>query len=182
MANQAPRWIQQAREHWTNTGAERPAFAIEPGPDQESAWDYPRPPAVVTDDRPIEVDGPNGRIAQSSSSVRILETSHPPTFYLPPDALVAGALDVLPGSSHCEWKGTAEYLALPNTALAVGWRYPDPYEEFEPWASWMSFYPAMVDCLIAGERVRPQPGGFYGGWITDDVVGPFKGEPGTAGW
>ena len=182
MTRRAPHWIQQARVHWTNTGAERPSFAIEPGPNQESVWDYPRPPAVVADDRPIEVHGPDGLIAQAMASVRILETSHPPTFYVPPAAVLDGALVVVPGSSHCEWKGAAEYLALPGTALAVGWRYPEPYAEFEAWTNWVSFYPAMVECRVDGERVQPQPGGFYGGWITSEVVGPFKGDPGTAGW
>ena len=86
------------------------------------------------------------------------------------------------GSSHCEWKGRAEYLAVAGTTEAVAWRYPSPYEEFAAHAGWVACYPARFRCTVDGEVVRPQPGGFYGGWITDDVVGPFKGEAGTGGW
>ncbi len=86
------------------------------------------------------------------------------------------------GSSHCEWKGAAEYLAVTGTVEPIGWRYPDPYPEFAEHAGWVSFYPDRAECTVDGEAVRPQAGGFYGGWITDDVVGPFKGEPGTSGW
>lgn len=178
-----PSWVQAAREQWTNRGQARPPFAHEAGPGQESVWDYPRPPAVVPDSRLVEVRSDDGRLlARSTTSVRILETSHPPTFYLPPDTVVEGALATTAGASHCEWKGRAEYVAVAGTDDAVGWRYPAPYEGFEDHAGWVSFYPSRVVCTVDGERVRPQAGGFYGGWITDDVVGPFKGEPGTAGW
>ncbi len=178
-----PEWLQTARDQWTNRGQARPSFAVEPAEGQESAWDYPRPPAVVPDQRTVEVHAPDGRLlARAAHSVRVLETSHPPTFYLPPDAVVEGALVVVPGSSHCEWKGPAQYLAVAGSTQPVGWRYPSPYEEFAAHAGWVSFYPDRVRCTVAGEVVRPQAGGFYGGWITDDVVGPFKGEPGTQGW
>ena len=109
-----PEWLQAARSQWTYTGAERPPFAIEPGPGQESVWDYPRPPAVVADDRRIEVVGSNGPIASTRDAVRILETSLPPSFYLPPEAIADGALVVAPARSHCEWKGEAEYLIEPG--------------------------------------------------------------------
>ena len=101
---------------------------------------------------------------------------------LPPESVAPGRLVLVPGTSHCEWKGKAEYLAIEGTNEPVGWRYPDPYAEFADQAGWVSFYPGRVDCTVDGEAVRPQVGGFYGGWITDDVVGPFKGEPGTSGW
>ncbi len=170
-----------------NRGDQRPGFALEPGPGQESVWDYPRPPAVVADPRPIEVDGPHGPIARASHSIKVCETSHPPSFYVPADAIIEGALAVAPGSSHCEWKGAAEYVALAHQGAdthptVVGWRYPSPYPEFADYAGWVSFYPGRVACRVAGELARPQAGEFYGGWITDDVVGPFKGEPGTSGW
>ncbi len=182
MSDDVPGWLAAARAQWKNRGQARPSFAVAPGPGQESVWDYPRPPAIAPDTRRIEVASPRGPVARAERSVRVLETSHPPTFYVPPESLVEGALEVVPGSSHCEWKGRAEYLALAGTSEAVGWRYPKPYEGFAPYAGWVCFYPARVECFVAGERVRPQAGGFYGGWITDDVVGPFKGEPGTGGW
>lgn len=182
MANDVPAWLEQARNQWTNRGQGRPDFAVEPGPGQESVWDYPRPPAVVHDQRRIEVRAGALLIAASSRSVRICETSHPPSFYLPPDDVVEGTLHVVAGSSHCEWKGRAEYVAVTGSDEPIGWRYPTPYAEFAEHAGWVSFYPARVACSVDGEAVRPQAGGFYGGWITDDVVGPFKGEPGTQGW
>ena len=86
------------------------------------------------------------------------------------------------GTSHCEWKGAAEYVAVAGTTEPVGWRYPDPYTEFADYAGWISFYPDRIHCSVDGEVVRPQAGGFYGGWITDEIVGPFKGEPGTSEW
>lgn len=173
-------WVQAARDKWTHTGKARPGFAIEPAEGQESVWDYPRPPAIDPDGRLIEVIGRDGPIASTTTSIRILETSHPPSFYLPPEAIVEGALDVVPGSSFCEWKGDAQYLAEPGGS-PIGWRYLKPFEEFTEYAGWVSFYPARVECRVDGEIVRAQHGGFYGGWITDDVVGPFKGDPGLFG-
>jgi uncharacterized protein (DUF427 family) len=177
-----PAWLQQARDGWHHRGEQRPPFAQDPGPSQESVWDYPRPPVVVPDRRTVEVAHAQGLLAQTGRSIRVLETSHPPAFYLPPDSVIPGGLVRVPGSSHCEWKGAAEYLAVAGTTAPVGWRYMDPYTEFADHAEWISFYPGRVRCTVDGEVVRPQAGGFYGGWITDDVVGPFKGEPGTSGW
>lgn len=178
-----PRWLEAARMQWTNRGDARPPFAIEPQPGQESVWDYPRPPAIVADDRLVEVRFDGHVIASTNRAIRLLETSHPPSFYLPPDSLLAeDVLVVVPGSSHCEWKGEAEYFSLFNQGTPVGWRYRKPYPEFAEYASYLSFYPYAVDCYVDGELARPQAGGFYGGWITDEVVGPFKGEPGTSGW
>lgn len=177
-----PGWLQNAREHWTNRGQKRPDFAIEPGPGQESVWDYPRPPAVVPDDRHIVVRRGDKVIADTTKAIRVLETSHPPAFYVPPSAIPEGVLVAVPGSSHCEWKGQAQYVGLGPADPPIGWRYPTPYPEFAACAGYVSFYPDAVECRVDGELVRPQAGGFYGGWITDDVVGPFKGEPGTTGW
>jgi uncharacterized protein (DUF427 family) len=187
---QVPDWLMSARDSWTNRGDQRPQFADEPGEGQESVWDYPRPPAVVADQRLIEVEDDNGLIARAATSIRVLETSHPPSFYLPPESIVDGRLVVVPGSSMCEWKGQAVYVGVvaPGKAdggaapASVGWRYPNPFPEFAPYADWVSFYPDRVRCRVDGELVRPQAGGFYGGWITDDVVGPFKGDLGTSGW
>lgn len=180
--NDTPAWLRHARDGWQYRGGQRPPFAEDPGPGQESVWDYPRPPLVVPDNRVVEVSDAHGLLASTDRSARVLETSHPPAFYLPPESMIPGRLAVVPGSSHCEWKGAAEYLAIAGTTEPVGWRYPDPYPEFVDYAGWISFYPGRVRCTVDEERVRPQAGGFYGGWITDGVVGPFKGEPGTSGW
>ena len=168
---------------WNFRGQSRPDFAIEPGPGQESVWDYPRPPVAERCARPVEVCNGDAVIATTRSSFRLLETASPPTFYLPPDDIDWTQLVDAPGSSICEWKGAAEYFALaedPDTPVA--WRYPRPRARFEMLKNFVSFYPARVACFAGGERVTPQAGRFYGGWITSDVVGPFKGEPGTGHW
>ena len=182
MAAELPDWVGAARAKWTNRGAVRPPFAVAPGPGQESVWDYPRPPAIVSDGRRIEVVAADGPIAATTSAIRVLETSHPPTFYLPSADVLPGRLIAAPGSSLCEWKGAAEYVAVAGMTEPVGWRYPEPFPEFARYGGWVSFYPDRVTCLVDGEVARAQPGGFYGGWITDDVVGPFKGAIGSSGW
>lgn len=178
----APSWLQAARDQWSHRGQERPEFATEPGPGQESVWDYPRPPAVVADTRVVEVYADDTLLARTSAAIRVLETSHPPSFYLPPESALTATLVRVPGRSHCEWKGEAEYVGLTSQGSPVGWRYPTPYLDFHPWANYLSFYPDAVECRVDGEVVQAQAGGFYGGWITSDVVGPFKGEPNTSGW
>ncbi len=177
---QVPDWLRAARDKWTYTGAERPPFAVEPGPGQESVWDYPRPPAVVPDGRLVEVIGRHGVIASTTTSVRVLETSLPPSFYVPPEAITPGALEVVEQTSMCEWKGAAEYLAEPG-GRPVAWRYPRPFEFFVDHPGWVSFYPDLVQCRVDGEAVVPQRSNFYGGWITGELVGPFKGDPGVPG-
>jgi uncharacterized protein (DUF427 family) len=182
MAADLPDWAAAARSKWTNTGARRPEFARDPGPGQESVWDYPRPPAIVADGRLVEVMAGDVLLASTSSAVRVLETSLAPSFYVPPRDVVSGRIVATAGGSLCEWKGAAEWVAIAGTVESVGWRYPTPFAEFAAIARWVSFYPARVTCLVDGEVVRAQPGGFYGGWITDEIVGPFKGEPGTESW
>ena len=180
---QVPGWLQSARDQWTNRGTTRPPFAHEPADGQESVWDYPRPPALVADQRLVEVHDGERLVARSSSTLRLCETSHPPTFYVPLDDCDLDVLTVVDGpTSFCEWKGPARYWSVPGVDRPVAWDYPSPYEEYADIAGHVAFYPALVRCTVAGEVVRPQAGGFYGGWITDDVVGPFKGEPGTNGW
>ena len=172
-----------ARAKWTHRGSTRPPFAELPGPGQESVWDYPRPPAVVADPRRIVVGDPADPLADSVGAVRVLETASPPTVYLPPGDVRFDRLVIVPGTSSCEWKGAARYWALTSEpSTVVGWDYPEPFADFAAIAGWASFYPGRIDCRAAGEVVRPQPGGFYGGWVTDEIVGPFKGEPGTASW
>ncbi|MEM8816196.1 MAG: DUF427 domain-containing protein [Pseudomonadota bacterium] len=167
---------------WKNIGAQRPAFALEPGPGQESVWDYPRPPVLVPDPRLIEVYADDSLLISTRQAYRVLETASPPTFYLPPEKLLPRSLVSTPGRSFCEWKGEAVYWALEGLAEPVAWSYPEPSAPFQPIRDYLGFYPGRVRCFVAGERVRPQPGGFYGGWITEEIVGPVKGEPGTGHW
>lgn len=195
MASDAPHWLQQARSKWSNTGSRRPPFAHPTEPGQESVWDYPRPPVVQVDARLVIVGSPDDPLAQSSRAVRVLETAGPPTVYLPHDDVNMERLAVVAGSSVCEWKGPARYWALVDGGVeskagnpeagspeAVAWDYPDPFPEYAELLGYMAFYPGRIPCLVDGETVRAQSGGFYGGWITDEVVGPFKGDPGTQGW
>lgn len=157
-----------------------------PGPGQESCWDYPRPPALVTSSETVEVVLGGVVVASTTRSWRVLETSHPPTYYLPREAFVEGALREAAGSSHCEWKGAASYYDLVGGGLVAAraaWTYLSPTARFAELAGAVSVMPGQVDeCRVDGETVLPQAGGFYGGWITSRVVGPFKGEPGTWGW
>lgn len=170
---------------WKHTGGQRPDFAETPGPGQESVWDYPRPPAIVPDARRIEVRAGGRIVAASSRGRRVLETASPPTFYLPPEDVSPGALAPVAGaSSFCEWKGEARYFALAERPAAppVAWCYPTPTAAFATIAGWLSFYPERIECYVDGERVRAQGGGFYGGWVTKEIVGPWKGGVNTAGW
>ncbi len=158
----------------------------DPAPDHESVWDYPRPPALVRDARHIVVEFAGVEIADTTRALRILETSHPPTFYLPLDDVRHDLLRPASGTSFCEWKGAAAYVDVvveDHVAGAAGWYYPDPSARYAEIADHVAFYASRVDrCTLEGIDVTPQPGGFYGGWITPDVVGPFKGEPGTRDW
>lgn len=168
---------------WKNTGKTRPDNAVEPGPGQESVWDYPRPPALVLDPRPVEVNVGDTMIASTASAYRILETASPPTFYLPVDDVDMNQLVAATGASVCEWKGQAVYWALVRAPeQPVAWSYPRPRPRFDKIRDYIAFYPGRVECYVDGERVQAQAGGFYGGWITSEVVGPFKGEPGTGHW
>jgi uncharacterized protein (DUF427 family) len=157
-----------------------------PGPGQESVWDYPRPPRLEESRRSIEIWLGGERVAATTRSWRVLETSHPPTYYLPRDAFVEGALRPAEGSSFCEWKGMASYfdvLGGDQVAPKAAWTYEAPTPGFLDLRGAVSVMPGQVDrCVVDGEVVRPQEGGFYGGWVTDDVVGPFKGIPGSWGW
>lgn len=139
---------------------------------------YPRPPALVASPGHVVVEALGRRLADSQRSLLVLETFHPPTVYLPPEALQLELLEAVPGRSFCEWKGVATYVDVvlgERRLRRAGWTYSDPTPAFRPLAGWFSFYPALMDaCSIDGERVTPQPGGFYGGWITSRVCGPFK--------
>ncbi len=169
---------------WTYYGQVRPDFADTPGPGQESVWDYPRPPALAADARVVRVLHQGRTIAETTAALRVLETASPPGFYIPPEAVNRSLLAQLSGSSFCEWKGAACYFGMASDEAAgpVAWSYPEPRHEFAALAGYFSFYAGRVECYVAGERVRPQPGGFYGGWLTDDIAGPVKGAPGTGHW
>ncbi len=175
----------RARAAWLHRGQERPDFAVEPGEGQESVWDYPRPPAVVADDRRVRVLFRREAIGDTTEAVRVLETASPPTVYIPRRDIRSEFLVPGRGASHCEWKGPATYWSLRvggELLENVGWSYEDPYPEFQAIHGYLSFYPARVECYIDEIRVAAQAGGFYGGWVTPEIVGPFKGEPGTGGW
>jgi len=173
--------VLRLRRQWKYRGDERPAFAVVPGSGQESVWDYPRPPRIVTDSRHVLVRLGEQIIADTRRAVRILETASPPTFYLPPEDVVSSALIESGSDSLCEWKGRAVDFDLVSGMASVAWCYPHTFPEFDSIAGWYSFYPSKLECFVAGERVRAQPGGYYGGWITAEIVGPVKGEPGCAG-
>ena len=157
-----------------------------PGPGQESVWDYPRPPRLERTDQRIEIVLGGVTVAITTEAYRVLETSHPPTYYLPADAFLPGSLRAAAGSSFCEWKGAATYFDVvggTKVAPRAAWTYPEPTPPFAALADHVAVYPAPMDrCTVDGEVVEPQPGGFYGGWVTSRVVGPFKGGPGTHGW
>ena len=180
-----PEWIAAARDHWRWRGDDRPPFATTPAAGQESVWDYPRPPAVVTDRREVVVLWDDVEIARTRDAVRVCETGHPPTFYLPADAVDAAHLEAAGGGSFCEWKGPARYWSVrvgDRVLPSVAWSYPRPLAGGERLAGRFAFYATTLTCLVDGVRALPQPGGFYGGWITPELAGPFKGEPGSAGW
>ena len=156
------------------------------GPGQESAWDYPRPPRVEPTGEIVEIHFGGKVIARTDRSLRVLETSHPPTYYLPRDAFTDGVLVPVPGSTVCEFKGRADYFDVvsgPSRSPRAAWHYPEPVAGYERLRDHVAVMPGAMDaCLVDGERVRAQEGGFYGGWITDRVVGPFKGGAGSQFW
>ncbi|MBD2549429.1 DUF427 domain-containing protein [Microcystis elabens FACHB-917] len=152
----------------------------------ERVADYPRPPALVPSDQQVRVEALGRVLCDTRRSLRVLETFHPPVFYLSPEDVDLTLLEPAAGSSFCEWKGVARYFDLVAPDGAGGqrrlrravWSYPSPTPTFVALAGWLAFYPALMDgCWVDGERVVPQPGGFYGGWITSAVEGPFKGDP-----
>jgi len=163
----------------------RPVREI-PGTGQESVWDYPRPPRLERVTSRIVVELGGQVVADTTGAYRVLETSHPPTYYLPPGDWSPGALQVAPGDSFCEWKGRAVYWTLvggDRREEAAAWSYPSPTAGFAPLRDHVAVYCARTDrCTVDGEVAVAQPGGFYGGWVTSKVVGPFKGVPGSWGW
>jgi uncharacterized protein (DUF427 family) len=156
------------------------------GPGQESVWDYPRPPSAEVTGRRIVVEFGGQVIADTTRAIRVCETSHPPVYYVPRGDIADGVLERAQGSSWCEWKGPATYWDVVVGGRRVpraGWSYEDPTPGFEHLTGAVAFYPGRIDrALVDGEPARAQAGGFYGGWITGEVAGPFKGGLGTLGW
>jgi uncharacterized protein (DUF427 family) len=159
---------------------------IPPQPGQESVWDYPRPPRLELSPKHLQIIFNSVIIADTNSSYRVLETSHPPVYYLPPQDIKVEYLQATAEKSFCEWKGLAEYYTITvgdQQVINAAWYYPEPTPEFQAIKNYLAFYPAkMTACYADGELVQPQPGNFYGGWITSDIVGPFKGVPNSWGW
>lgn len=156
-----------------------------PGPGQVSVWDFPRPPKVAFDTREVVVKWGDIEVARTSRAVLVLETSHPPSFYLPWSDVAKQLLRPAAGGSVCEWKGPAKYWTLVEGTRGlpkVAWSYPDPLAGAEAISDCVAFYPQELQCTVGGALVRAQPGGFYGGWITPELVGPFKGVAGSSGW
>jgi len=163
-----------------------PVERVVPGPGQESVWDYPRPPRVepVPERLRVIVDGEI--LAETSRGMRVLETAGAPVYYFPPEDVRTDRLATSPHTSFCEWKGTAGYHTFVGAGRRienVAWSYPAPNAGYEAIRGYLAFYPGRVDeAWVGDERAMPQPGHFYGGWVTSRIVGPIKGEPGSQGW
>lgn len=173
--------VQRARRKWRFTGAERPPFADQPRPGQESVWDYPRPPRIEPAEKPLRVLLGTLELAHTTRGVRVLETAGAPTFYFPPDGVNVERLRRTGDRYHCEWKGISEELAA-NGVEPAGWLLTKAYPEFRDLLGWYAFYPQALACFLGEERARSQPGGYYGGWVTDVLAGPVKGAPGSESW
>jgi uncharacterized protein (DUF427 family) len=159
---------------------------IKPKPGQESVWDYPRPPRVEDSIDHIQVVCNGVTLADTHRAKRILETSHPPVYYIPPEDIKMECLLPGPRTTFCEFKGQASYYTISVNGKTIhngAWYYSDPSKGFESIANFVAFYPSKMDaCFVNGEQVQAQHSDFYGGWITSRVVGPFKGGAGTQGW
>lgn len=163
----------------------KPAI-IEPKSGQESVWDYPRPPRIEKVNKLVKIIHSGISIAESRRAKRILETSHPPVYYIPAEDVKAELLSPADNHTFCEWKGHANYYHLNTAGNQVRyacWSYPEPVSGFSELKDHLAFYAQKVDaCYVGNERVVPQPGKYYGGWITAEITGPFKGEPGSENW
>jgi uncharacterized protein (DUF427 family) len=151
----------------------------------ESVWDYPRPPALVPCDRHVRVLHRGFTVAESDRALRVLETASPPTIYVPSEDVRGELLEPTEGHTVCEWKGEASYFDVVHQgsrAERAAWTYPNPKQPYAALLDHVAFYAGRVECYLDDERVRPQPGDFYGGWVTEEIEGPLKGEPGSEGW
>ena len=166
--------------------SEQPTKIQIPKRGQESVWNYPRPPRLVRVHQQIRVEFGGLVLAETTQGYRLLETASPPVYYFPPVDVRTAYLMPSVKQTVCKWKGIARYWSLrvrKHEALDAAWSYPDPREEYEDLRDYFAFYPGKMDaCYVGKQRVTPQPGEFYGGWITSQVLGPFKGESGTEFW
>jgi uncharacterized protein (DUF427 family) len=154
---------------------------------KESVWDYPRPPRVEPAGRRVRVEHAGEVVAESDRALRMLETASPPTIYIPAgDVRTELLAESRSPHTYCEWKGRAHYFDLEaagERSEAAAWHYPEPRDAYAELRGHIAFYAGRVDAAyLDDERVRPQGGSFYGGWVTDEIEGPYKGEPGTEGW
>lgn len=158
---------------------------VSPGPGEESVWDYPRPPRLEPTSRRLRVVFHGETVAETRRGQRVLETSHPPVYYFPREDVAMKLLHEVDGTSYCEWKGSAGYYDVvvgARRAARAAFDYPSPTAAFELIRNHIAFYAEPFECSVDGNPVEPQPGGFYAGWITPELVGPFKGGPGSMGW
>ncbi|MDX1614384.1 MAG: DUF427 domain-containing protein [Candidatus Promineifilaceae bacterium] len=184
--NQIPEELRDEVMKWRTLRRERPEEIEAAGPGQESVWDYPRPPRVEAVKAAIRVEFGGRVIARTQHAWRVLETSSPPAYYLPPEGVAVEYLTASDQTALCEWKGVSRYwhvvVGLRKSENAA-WCYPEPWQGYAVIKDHFAFNASRVDaCFVDGERVIPQPGEYYGGWITANVVGPFKGGPGTSRW
>ena len=178
--------IAAEREKWRSFPRGRPSGIVVPGPGQESVWDYPRPPRVESVSRRVRVEFSGRLLAETSRALRVCETASPPAYYIPPADVDMAALVPTARSSFCEWKGVARYWAVQGggrLAMDAGWSYPEPDPGYEVIRDYLAFYPRRMDaCFVGADRVTAQPGFYYGGWVTPELVGPFKGVSGSESW
>ena len=185
--------ILAGRSAWQYNGTARPDFAEPVAAGQESVWDYPRPPRQELRPEQVEIRLGDTLIASSRGAIRVLETASAPTWYLPPEDVHQELLTASGSQSLCEWKGLAQGLRFAAGMVVdgsgeraatgdVGWRYVRVFPEFAKLYLWYAFYPQRVDCYVAGERMQAQPGGYYGGWVAANMIGPIKGAPGSSNW
>lgn len=184
--NDIPAELKEKVEKWRAFPRERPRQIEIPGPGQESVWDYPRPPRVEPFGKRVRVEFAGITIADSTKALRVLETAGPPVYYIPPEDVLTRYLEPSQHTSLCEWKGISQYWSIEigeKRAINSAWSYPQPWSGYESIQDYIAFYASRVDaCYLGEEKVRPQPGHYYGGWISANIVGPFKGEPGTENW
>ena len=177
---------EKERHFWQTVPRRRPLEIVTPGAGQESVWDYPRPPRLEKVSRTVRVEHAGQQVARSARALRVCETAGPPVYYLPPENVRRAWLEPAPLRTSCEWKGEARYWHLRIGDAFVenaAWDYPAPNPDYSGLRGHLAFFAGRVAaCFVGDARVVPQPGGFYGGWITPELVGPFKGEPGSEGW
>lgn len=170
---------------WKYDGSSRPPFAEDVAPGEQSVWDFPRPPAIERYSQRIRVRIDGVDVADTRQAIAVLETASAPGIYIPPADVDSDLLRENEIRTYCEWKGAASYYDLSvarNILPCVGWTYHTPTSRFADIVDYVSFYPARVECYVEGERVHPQAGGFYGGWVTANLAGPIKGAPGSGWW